>query len=83
MPQGWQKEQTTQVDVIKQRTKEQQRVGTKEDQSLQGTIKLVRVIPVIKKNQSKQSQDNVQYLRVATRQKRCTTTSLLGVLING
>ena len=67
MPQGWQKEQTTQVDVIKQRTKEQQRVGTKEDQSLQGTIKLVRVIPVIKKNQLKQSQDNVQSPRVATK----------------
>ena len=40
---------------------EQQRGGTKiKDKSLQGTTTLVRVIPVIKKNQSKQSQDNVR-----------------------
>merc|ERR1712161_25540 len=65
-PQGRRKERTTPANnavdgIDRKRKKEQQRGGTKtKDKSLQGTTTLVRVIPVIKKNQSKQSQDNVR-----------------------
>jgi len=69
MPKGRQKKADTASRRHRAKKKEQRRGGTKEDKSLRGTTKLVRVIPVIKtKHQSKRTQDNVRSPRVATRQ---------------
>merc|ERR1712194_237928 len=66
MPKGRQKKAGTASRRHRAKKKEQRRGGTKEDKSLRGTTKLVRVIPVIKtKHQSKRTQDNVRSPRVA------------------
>merc|ERR1712194_660369 len=50
MPKGRRKKADTASRRHRAKKKEQRRGGTKEDKSLRGTTKLVRVIPVIKTN---------------------------------